>query len=381
MARGLYPAARAARGTAFGEQRAVDPRGRLCGVHVGADDDLPAIALSGRGRAQGGGPIDADGGRLRKSLAALPAAADPDAAAAAAATGVDPGAGCDGQRLTRHGDRAADAGRGRRIDRSAHRHGARGIAGAQYDRAVAVFHRARPNDARGVDRARQEAVLRARGHVYRSAIRGQNAAVLGERGERALVHGDLQQLIARKGQCRRRAGAERHRAEAGADDALIADRVAEKCDVAAVRRRDRPLVEDAAGAAAAEGPGAATGRIRIEGRGDQTADVDLCALAKQDAVRVDEPHLAVRIQVAQDLAAAAAEDAVDRDGARVRLHEVHRLVGGDVEGLPIHTEGLAILMNSRCGAVLGDLRGTGGDLAAERCGWHEAGEALGAHGE
>jgi hypothetical protein len=54
----------------------------------------------------------------------------------------------------------------------------------------------------------------------------------------------------------------------------------------------------------------------VQRRGDQAADVDLRALAEQDAVGVDQPDLAVGIEVTEKLRAVYITDAVDGNGAR-----------------------------------------------------------------
>ena len=52
----------------------------------------------------------------------------------------------------------------------------------------------------------------------------------------------------------------------------------------------------------------------VEGGGDQAADVDARALAKHDAVRVDQEHLAVRLQLPEDRRRVGADDAIEHCG-------------------------------------------------------------------
>ena len=88
------------------------------------------------------------------------------------------------------------------------------------------------------------------------------------------------------------------------------------------------------------------GVVDVQSRGDQAADVDLRALAEQDAVRVDQIHLAVGVQMAEDLRAVGVGDAVDRYRAgRIGLLEVDRFVRGDVEALPVGRQVLAGLVD------------------------------------
>ena len=69
--------------------------------------------------------------------------------------------------------------------------------------------------------------------------------------------------------------------------------------------------------------------------GDQAADVDLGALAEDDAVGVDQQHLAVGVQAAQNHGDLAARDAVERGGTGRRLRELHLLVRTDAEAAPV----------------------------------------------
>jgi len=60
----------------------------------------------------------------------------------------------------------------------------------------------------------------------------------------------------------------------------------------------------------------------------------LCALAKQHAIGVDEPNLAVGVDAPQDLAALRVVDAVDGQCAGAGLHKVDGFSFADVEALP-----------------------------------------------
>ncbi len=56
--------------------------------------------------------------------------------------------------------------------------------------------------------------------------------------------------------------------------------------------------------------------MKIQRRGNQSADVDLRARTEQDAVRIDQVHLAVGIQMPEDLRAVGIEYPVDGNRAR-----------------------------------------------------------------
>jgi hypothetical protein len=95
-----------------------------------------------------------------------------------------------------------------------------------------------------------------------------------------------------------------HGAELRPDHTLIADPIANERHIAAIRRTDRAFVHDTARTAPTEAAAApAQARlIDIERRCNEAPDVHLCALAKNDAVRIDQVHLAVGIQVPENLA-------------------------------------------------------------------------------
>lgn len=105
----------------------------------------------------------------------------------------------------------------------------------------------------------------------------------------------------------------------------------------------------------------------VEGRGDESTNVDLGALAEQDAVRVDEIDLPVRIEVTEELGAVAVQDAVDRHGCRIGLLEIDGLVGLRIEALPVDREILATLVNGGCRTRLADGARARSHLPANRC--------------
>ncbi|OIQ81799.1 hypothetical protein GALL_364310 [mine drainage metagenome] len=214
-------------------------------------------------------------------------------------------------------DEAAITGfRGGGIERAADIDGSRLHAAKQGDDAVTVFHRARFDHAGVVDHAGEQGIFCAGGHDHLAAVGLNQLPVLGQVVERALVHLHLQQAVAAEGQGGGAAGAECHGTQPGADGTLIADGVAKQGHIAAIGGMQDALVDDAAGPAAAEGSAVAAeaGVVEIQGGGDQAPDIDLGALAEQDAVGIDQPHLSVGVEVPEDLRAIGVEDAVDGDG-------------------------------------------------------------------
>jgi len=100
-------------------------------------------------------------------------------------------------------------------------------------------------------------------------------------------------------------------------------------------RIDRALVGDRSITTAAEFPRvgrAVADQIEVEATRPPTLT---CACSPNSTHWVDQPDLAVRIQVAQNFAARRTIDAIDRQGARVRLNEIHRLLRTDVEALQL----------------------------------------------
>ncbi len=93
------------------------------------------------------------------------------------------------------------------------------------------------------------------------------------------------------------------------------------------------------------------GIAEVQRGSHQSADIDLCALAEQDAVRVEQPHLAVGVELAEYPAGISAQHAVERDGGSVGLDEINALVRADVEALPVHSEILRGLAHRHGAAV------------------------------
>jgi hypothetical protein len=104
----------------------------------------------------------------------------------------------------------------------------------------------------------------------------------------------------------------------------------------------------------------------IERGSHETTHIDLRVPTKQDAVGIDQEHLAVGVEVAEDLTAIGSGDAVDRDGAGIGLHEVHGGLAADVERQPVDREILALLGEGEGIAALREVTAAAGDLATGR---------------
>src|SRR6266481_4556639 len=143
------------------------------------------------------------------------------------------------------------------------------------------------------------------------------------------------------------------------DDAGVVDVVTQQGDIAALGCVDGALVDNTACVRATEGDrvaGVVKRRVvEVERGGNQAADVDLCPLTKDDAIRVDQEYLSVGVQVSEYLAAVGIEDAVDCNGGSRGLQEVDGLCRADVEALPVEGEVLAGLVDGGGGTRLGDV--------------------------
>nr|WP_244850612.1 hypothetical protein [Caballeronia sp. SL2Y3] len=108
--------------------------------------------------------------------------------------------------------------------------------------------------------------------------------------------------------------------------------------------------------------------IRVDGFGrrEQRADVDDRAFAEQHAVGGLDQHLTVGEQRALNIRCAAARYAVKRLRLRVRLIELHRVAGADVERVPVDHGALRALIDGHRVGILRDARLACRDLAARR---------------
>ncbi len=198
-------------------------------------------------------------------------------------------------------------------------------------------HGAGLDDAGIVDLRRQHGVGRLRRHDHFAAVGDNGPLVLDQRVQRALVDGHVDKRIPSHVEGDLFARRHRHRAERGGDHALVRDGLAEQRDISALSRVDPALIDDRGVRRAEEAvfSGHEVGVGDIERRGDQAADIDLRASGEEDARRIHDEHLSIGIEGARDHARLVAGDAVERDGRAARLIEVHSLLRGDGEALPV----------------------------------------------
>src|SRR5690606_10170681 len=81
--------------------------------------------------------------------------------------------------------------------------------------------------------------------------------------------------------------------------------------------------------------------------------------AEQYAVRIEDPHLAVGIELAQDMAAIDANYPVESDGGAVGLQERDASAFADVQALPVVRPDTGRLLDRHRRAVLDDGRAAG----------------------
>ena len=259
---------------------------------------------------------------------------------------------------------------------------ARGVQGtAQVDRAavhVAQQQNAavlagdeglRLDHAGVVHRAAQQAAGRLGRQQNLAAVRLNKTAVLRQRVHRTLLHLDLEQAVARHIQRHGAACGEGYRTALRGDLAVVAHLGTQQHHVTAVGP-NVALVEHRAGAVADEA--VATGRKvgvgDVEGGRDQAAHIDRRALAKQDAVRVDQEHLAVGRQAAQNAGRVGTHHPVQGHRLAVGLHKAHRFARCDVEALPVEGGLLAGLVDGGGARRGADAGGTRRHHAADRPG-------------
>ena len=182
--------------------------------------------------------------------------------------------------------------------------------------------------------------------------------VFGQCVERTLIHAVAQQAAVVEVKRDFVAGGQECGAESGGDHTPVAHAIAQQRDIAAIGGGERALVDHAAIAARDLAEYVVARHeisvAQVKRGGHQAADTDLRALTEQHAVRVEDEHLAVGTEVAQYLAGAAVQDAVQGNRRCVGLVEAHRFIGGDIERVPVDGEVLAVLRDGGGVAGLGN---------------------------
>ena len=122
------------------------------------------------------------------------------------------------------------------------------------------------------------------------------------------------------------------------DRAFVADLRAHQDHLAATGGGDDALIEDAADVGCGlevEAAGEEVGVAHPEAAGDEGGSIDRARGADEDSSGIDQPDLAVGLELAVDQAGVGAQHAVEYAAAGGRLHELHEFMGIDAELLPV----------------------------------------------
>ncbi|MEN3950023.1 hypothetical protein WJU17_00630 [Iodidimonas sp. SYSU 1G8] len=166
-------------------------------------------------------------------------------------------------------------------------------AAKQQDGAVAGADAARLDDAGVVDHRLEQLASGLRGHDDLAAIGADNAAILDQRVDGALVHRDVEQPVRGDVESDRLTRDERDGAQFRDDQAFVRYGGAQQRDVATIGIDHALIAHGAALAGELMASGHEIGVADIERGGHQPADIDLRPDAEQHAVGVDEEDFAV----------------------------------------------------------------------------------------
>ena len=189
----------------------------------------------------------------------------------------------------------------RHIECAAQIHGTALHIAQQPDRAPVVLDGLCLDHTGVVDRALQQIASRAGAQKHLSTVSLDQTAVLHQSVDCALVHCHIEQTITGQIQRDGISCGQRHCAQLGQNHTFIADAGAQQGDKATVCL-DASLIDDSATATAGELVVARheVAVSNVQGRGHEAGHIDRRALAKQDAVRIDQEHLAVGRETAED---------------------------------------------------------------------------------
>ncbi|CRN16736.1 hypothetical protein PAERUG_P58_London_29_09_13_02932 [Pseudomonas aeruginosa] len=369
LAGGLHQASVAALGAAAREDPPVH-----AGIAVGPDHRQAAIALAGSRDVDAGALGQRSVLRSWQLAAALEVAADAHAAALCGAAGVDAGGARQGHLLPAD-QHVAAALRTADVDLA----GDLDVPGLAYQRHAALAHlgTAGEDHAGQVDRVVDHPGSLLGGDQHATAVGLDRAAVADQRlgilrlaGNR-VGHGDGHQAIAVEVDGRGVAGGHRHGAETGVDHAVVGHGRRDEGRQAFLRDADAAVVDDPrVGVSGLVEDQLALAEVfvaDVRRGGDQGAHVDLGRAAEYHAVGVVDDHLAGRGDAPGDHTFLACGDPVQGRRGHAGLVEAHRLVGGDVEALPVDDRALGALVDQRGLALLADLDLVGVELGTGRC--------------
>ena len=201
------------------------------------------------------------------------------------------------------------------VQRAPQAHCAAVHAAQQHNGALPVFHGLRLHHARVVDRIGQQVARRLGAHEHLAAIGLQQSAI-GQQGMgHAFVHAHAQQLISQNVQRHGLTCRHGHAAQRGLYNALVVSLCAQQGHIAAVGCTQNTLIDHCASALPRKTVKALheIGIAQIQGRCHQTAHIDRSSGSKQDAARVDQKHLAVGREAAQNGRSITTQHPVERN--------------------------------------------------------------------
>lgn len=236
-------------------------------------------------------------------------------------------------------------------------------AANQADHAAGVIDALCTNDAFVIDDIRKDVFRRATGQQYLATVCLNLARVAdgGVKHSRVLKDfaGDLEEQQASAVEIERcaTASSQRHLAQLGHNQALVADAITHKRNRTARGSLQQATVDDDARASISQCLEVVITRHKIvvfdiERTRDQCSDVYGCRLAENDAVGINQEHHPVRIDGTEDLARILIEDAIQRDRSGTGLVEDDALIRRDVECLPFQQQSLRHLIDRGRGPVL-----------------------------
>ncbi len=136
---------------------------------------------------------------------------------------------------------------------------------------------------------------------------------------------------------------------------------------------NRSVVGNGRGRVAAEVQIAAShelGVVDVESRSRESADLNVGSRSDQDAVGIDEEHLAIRLQRSQQRRRIIAGDAIENRRLRAGLHELRHFADVDREPLPIDDGTVRPLRDGQRVAGAVDRSAAGYNGAVQRVGQH-----------
>ena len=166
-----------------------------------------------------------------------------------------------------------------------------------------------------------------------------------------------------------------HRAQTCGDDSFVRYTLPHQRRIATLGSTDRSAIHH--GSPAVPGEGIASGqKVRIgeiQRRRDDTADVDVRTATEQHAIGIEQEHLPVRGEIAQDDRWVSTYDSIQRDRLRGGLLENDGFGRANVKALPIDREARARLLDRGDGTGLVDLAAARGNFRPDRTGMNAGG--------